>query len=544
MVRRRRLWIAAAVVAVISLALASCAPAGGPGAKPSGGAPQPSGPVKPAGTLSVAINDIGVGYFLPIVSSVDKPHWSALYDYLTYMDKDNKLLPGLATKWEVSPDAKKWTFQLRKGVQFHKGKGELTSADVKGSIELIVAKDSQGMHSSRFRDIIEGVDAPDPATAVIRLKKQQPDLPILMSSYFATAIISTKNFEAVGKEAAEKNPIGSGPFQFIERTGTDYMKFEAVEDHWRKTPEFKNLVLRKIPELTTRIAMLKTGQADVIDIEALSKPEMTASGFRVVRGPLSYSKGIHLQGMWFIPGVHQENFDANNPFVKKEVRQALNLAIDRNAIVKDVFAGEAVAASVSTLLPNSPGWNPNWKPYPYDPEKAKKLLADAGYAKGLELKLTLDKREYLAQIGEAVAMYWEKVGVKAKMDYGDWAGGLRALAVGRKNPGIAWAHRQIYSPEWDLQMTLYWWSKGLAGFVEHPVLEEIMVKLPTVTDQKSREELIRKAGDFIYDNYFWVPVIYDAPIYALNKRVGDWTNNMPMMQLTNLVNFEYAKRTE
>ncbi|MBI1988455.1 MAG: hypothetical protein HYS65_01735 [Betaproteobacteria bacterium] len=93
-------------------------------------------------------------------------------------------------------------------------------------------------------------------------------------------------------------------------------------------------------------------------------------------------------------------------------------------------------------------------------------------------------------------------------------------------------------------MTLYWWSKGLAGFVEHPVLEEIMVKLPTVTDQKSREELIRKAGDFIYDNYFWVPVIYDAPIYALNKRVGDWTNNMPMMQLTNLVNFEYAKRTE
>ncbi|MBI2906276.1 MAG: ABC transporter substrate-binding protein [Chloroflexi bacterium] len=541
--RSQKAFSALTCSAFLAVLLSACAPQGAPDSKPAS-SPQASTSGKPSGSLTVALNDIGLGYMLPTVGTVDKPHWSAVYDFLTYMDKDNKLLPGLATEWKVSPDAKAWTFQLRKGVQLHKGKGELTSEDAKGSLALIMDKDSNGTHSARLRTIVAGTETPDPYTFIIRLKQPQPDIPILFSSYFGNLVLSKKHLDAVGKEAAEKDPIGSGPFQFVERTGADFMKFEALDSHWRKTSEFKTLVLREVPELTTRMAMFKTGQADIVDIEPLTKPEMASAGFKVVRGPLSYTKGIHLHGMWFIPGVHQESFDSNNPFVKKEVRQALNLAIDRNAIVKEVFAGEAQAAAIATLLPGSPGWNPNWKPYPYEPEKAKKLLADAGYPKGLEFKLILDKREYLSNIGEAVAMYWDKIGVKVKMEYGDWAGSLRPLAVGRKGPGVAWSHRQVFSPEWDLYMNSYWWSKGLAGFVEHPLLEEVMEKLPTVSDDKSRADLIRKAGDFVYDNYFWVPVIYDAPIYAMNKKVGEWTNNMPMMQLTNMINFEYVRRLQ
>ena len=333
------------------------------------------------------------------------------------MDKPNDGGHGLIVKWDLSKDGKTVTFYLRKGVQFQEGWGEMTSADVKYSIERMIDKTSIGSPAANLRNIIEKVEAPDPYTVVVTQK-----LPYigLVGGYMNDTnaggiIVSKKYVESVGDEKANAHPVGTGPYTLAEEHKKGgpikLVTVPGVENHWRVTPAYKNVTFLLAPEEATRVAMLKNGEADLAPISYDSIDTVKASGLHIASIQKEWGPLIRFGG---IVTTDSKRFNSSAPWAKKEVRQALNYAVDKEAIAKSIFKGEAVPTGASMPL----GVWSDITPYPYDPAKAKQLLAQAGYPNGFPLPLrtfTTNPGAELPAIGEAVALYWKAVGIDVKI---------------------------------------------------------------------------------------------------------------------------------
>jgi peptide/nickel transport system substrate-binding protein len=217
------------------------------------------------------------------------------------------------------------------------------------------------------------------------------------------------NFICAGEDEAERHPLGTGPWKFVEHVRGDRIVYEAVENQWRAVPHFKRLVFLKIPEPATRMAMLWAGSVDVIEIGGEYVEELKAVGIRTLTMPnVAWVWGI-LGGQW----PTKPSYDAAVPWAQpdaeraRKVRLALNVAVDKQAIIQQVLGGLGTAAGAVNYYPTTP-WATEalLKPYPYDPAKAKALLAEACYPKGFEVTMNLTAwpgRGFLPDVGEAVA---------------------------------------------------------------------------------------------------------------------------------------------
>src|SRR3990172_6498984 len=371
---------------------------------------------KPSGTLVVAVTSLGSEVWLPNADSPTMQWASSCYDFLLYRDAAANIVPGLAESWDISPDGLTYTFHLRKGVQFHGGYGELTADDVKYSYDLATStgtKNSVTLQWSRSMDKVEVLD-----THTIRFSLKTYSVNFfskLQREYMVTfPIVSKKYVEAVGIEQAGRKPIGTGPYKFVENVFGDHITFEAVENHWRQTPAFKTLIIKVIPDEASRINMLRAGGADIIEMSLGSKAEVVNAGFKIKSSPGTVGYVVALGGQ-FLPTV--PTFDATYPWVGDprdpqsweralKVRKALNLAINRDEIVKTLLAGEGQALVAPQALPGSPMSALAEKPYPYDPEQAKRLLTEAGYPNGFTITMKLyasSGRAEAPDIGQAVA---------------------------------------------------------------------------------------------------------------------------------------------
>ena len=161
--------------------------------------------------------------------------------------------PGLATEWKPSNEMRTWTFKLRSGVQFHEGWGEMTAEDVKFTVEQNFKPDAQGGSAPLLPHNLDRIEMPDKLTVVMHFKIRAVDVPSLFSQYVGYQNITSKKYlESVGEEKASTHPIGTGPYRHVEGKQGDFHRFEAVPNHWRKTPDFKELVIRRIPDPATR----------------------------------------------------------------------------------------------------------------------------------------------------------------------------------------------------------------------------------------------------------------------------------------------------
>ena len=251
----------------------------------------------PTDTLTVALSTLAEETFLPWNGGTARHSYlSMIYESLTYIDpKTEQMMPGLATKWEMSPDGKTWTFWIRKGVQFHEGWGELTAEDVKYSIERIMDPKSIASAAGSLRALIEKVEAPEPYKVVIYLKSPYVGL---VDSYMydgnpSGIVVCKKYVETVGDEKANAHPIGTGPYTLAEEHKKGgpikLVTIPGVEKHWRVTPEFKTVTFLCIPEEATRVAMLKTGEVDLAPISYDSIDTIKASGLHIVSIPKSWA---------------------------------------------------------------------------------------------------------------------------------------------------------------------------------------------------------------------------------------------------------------
>ena len=235
---------------------------------------------QPQGTLTVAVATFGNERWLPhlYVGAEDivlKPVWENL---LSRDPKTGDMIPLLAERWEVLDGGRTWRFYLRKGVRFHNGQ-ELTAEDVQFTFASIVKEGSANAIAPWFRPI-KSMEIEDPYTIVIRFEKPLVNFAnkVTQGLFGSTAFIhSKKHIESMGEEGADRHPVGTGPWKFVEHVRGDRLVYEAVENHWRTVPHFKRLVFLKVPEPATRMAMLRAGSVDVIEIggeyvEELQKP--------------------------------------------------------------------------------------------------------------------------------------------------------------------------------------------------------------------------------------------------------------------------------
>jgi len=283
-----------------------------------------------------------------------------LFDNLIGTTHDMKLSPekGLSNKWEMSSDGRTWTFHLRKGTKFHDGV-ELTAKDIKFSIEQFMLPDSRNTNGGLFKQTIKSMEIKDPYTLVI-----QCNGPFLFLDYFLSdneglesAIIPKDYYERVGQDQFARRPIGSGPYKWQSQLVGSHIKLESTGmKHWRDgVPKYKYMTYLIIPEASTRMAMLKRGDVDTAMISREEVKEALDAGIKVIPKPGSGMLCFYPNMQWTSPAFSDIRF-----------RKALNLAIDKEAIIKHLLAGMGIpVATLPGAAATSCGGDPTLKPYPY-----------------------------------------------------------------------------------------------------------------------------------------------------------------------------------
>jgi peptide/nickel transport system substrate-binding protein len=458
-----------------------------------------------------------------------EPFWETLIG----MDpKTGEPIPALATKWEHSADFKTWTFYLRKGVQFHNGFGEFTSADVVHNQALLVRKDSTATLRTLWRTI-DKIDTPDKYTAVFHFKN--PVMPASMMFAMSRSgdlrMSSKAQWDKEGVEGLDKNPAGTGPFIYAGRqTGLNIL-FKRNEHHWSgKVPEMQELEFRIAREEATRLALLLSGDVHIADLPRELHKDALAKGLKRISSSLATDwVSVYLGGNWHITG--DKDFDPKAPFVKKKVRQALNIAINREELMKTVFAGRAELAYLSLWIPTSEGWNPAWEGrfkelYAYNPEKAKQLLKEEGYGPGHPLKFdiwafTEPGESEGPAIADALAIYYKNIGVEATASMHDWAQ-IRTVYRKKQSKGFMWPNIIGWRPA-DQGVRNFYFSKGNNHHYEDDFLEKTYSAVMKSNDAKERDGLMRQIGDHIQNEFVDIPLFwFRNEVFVNPKVVADW----------------------
>src|SRR5712691_6163829 len=437
-------------------------------------------------------------------------------EFLVGIDRNTgAYIPELAETWDMSPDGKHWTITLRKGIKFHENWGEFTARDVRHSVFLITQPESVQSDGSIWRammgvtktDTIEevakkaeqGVEIVDDYKVVFHLKLAVPEFVETICANTDLVMESKARWDAGGKELYGQKVVGTGPFEFIERKVGSHVLYKRVENHWRKTPEYKELEFRWVPEGVTRLASLLAEEVHISDVDRALQKDAMARGMKVMP-----SKMHAMQHQWYFGGMYfatPDKLDQKVPFVDKRVRQAMNMAINRNALAQSLFAGKVLTVRIPGYHPELdpiiwPGiWNPDWDKrfeelYGYDPAKAKALLAEAGYKNGFEFTMylfTLPGLPEQVDIGQAIALDFQAVGLKPKLVEVDFPR-VREQYRTKTIHGALWPGRNALRAL-ETARILNKAKDSVVYAYEHPYIEERLEALNKVVDRGERARL-------------------------------------------------------
>ena len=428
-----------------------------------------------------------------------------IYGTLTELDADLNVVPGLAEKWQYGDDNRTLTLTLRQGVKFHDGK-PFSSADVKSSIERIQAPATAAVAAATVKSI-KTVDAPDPQTVVLHLAA--PDAGLL-------AGLATTNLAMISKDdtsaAIGQKPNGTGAFKFDSRTPNQDVKLSANADYWRGKPKLTGLEFRIIPDQTSVVAGLQSGNIQFATLDdPLVAKSAEGSGLNVAKTPsLSY---------------HVLQLNARKaPLDKRDVRLAISCAIDR----KQVLDTAALGAGEVTGPITSPAYksDPNARPCPNrDLARAKQLLAGAGFAGGLTIPAIVSQGEYATSVSEAqnLQSQLKEAGITLKLEtlesgaYVDrWTAADFTAAVAL-NGG---------RPDPDGMYGRYFTSTGnlnkVAGY-SSPDLDQLFAQGEATTDVAQRKDIYRRVSRQLEDNAVWVWLFSSYDYTATTQAVSGFT---------------------
>jgi peptide/nickel transport system substrate-binding protein len=430
----------------------------------------------------------------------------AIHDALVRGYPGQKMGPSLAEAWEESEDGKTYEFRLRPGLKFHNGDA-VTTEDVKFSFERY-----QGAGANTLKEHVEAIEIVDPRILRFHLKDPWPDF---MAFYGTTAtaagIVVPKNYlTQVGEDGFKKQPIGAGPYKFVSSKPGIEVILEANPGYWRRVPNIKTLVMRSVPEATTRALMVKTGEADI----AYALDGVDAEGLQGTPG-VQVVATKHASIMWI---EFPDQWDPKSPWHDQRLRLAVNYALDREGINKAACLGFCPPAGV--IVPRVMEYALQADPLPYDPEKAKKLLAEAGYPSGI------DAGDFPAIPGfptaaQAVVNDLNTAGIRVRLKqmeratfYAEWqAHKFHGLYMtGSGNAGNAASRVEAFIQ-----------SKGAYASGGYPDIDELFRQQAVERNTKKREELLHKIQQLTIDRAMFAPVYDFRALNGVGPRITKHT---------------------
>ena len=436
---------------------------------------------------------------------------------LNFGEQDTTIKPGLAKDWSVSDDGLTYTFKLQEGVKFHDGTDFNADAVIKNVNRWKAGNEEQfyyfnSMFKAEGADIIKDVKADGDYTVIFTLSRPQaPFLKNLAMSPFGIA--SPTAFEKDGDKFGQ-NPVGTGPFKFVEWRPTETITIEKFEDYWQEgLPKLDRVIFQVFQDNTARLNALIAGEIDLADGVNPSDGKTVEgnSALQLIERP---SMNIGYLGLT----------STRPPFDNKLVRQAVNYAIDKQSIVDAFFEGRAQVAA-NPMPPSISGYNDEIDPYPYDPAKAKELLAEAGYdGKEVELWAMPVARPYMpdaAKVAEVIKKNLENVGIPAKIVTFEWATYLEKAKNGEADMFmLGWtgdngdADNFIYT----LLGTDNIGSNNYSYYSNDEV-DALLIAAQSETDEAKRNDLYKQAQVIIHEEAPWVPLAHSTPLLAAKSSV-------------------------
>ncbi len=358
-------------------------------------------PDKPKGELIVSLSTFPNSLVLPNTAERNAYNASAqLFNSLVWVNDEGKVVPALAESFEVSDDGLEYLFKLRQDVKFHNGE-DFDAEDVITTWKHHI--DERNAYNYYFTPISD-IEVIDDYT--VKFIMSEPDVLFLRKMNLNWGMIPTDYYNEVGFEGIEAHPIGTGPFKFVDWKKGDKIEMEAFEDYWEEgLPKVAKLTFRPIPEESTRIAAVQTGEIHIANRLPVDEAQrlLGVENVKIVRYPVDRVYYISFNNL--TTGI-------GTPIEDPLVRQAMNYAIDRQAIIDALFNGYA-SLSAGFVTPGNLGYDASLAPYAYDPDKAKELLAEAGYPDGFEIGMACPTGAYtnFEQVCEAVGGYLNEVGI-------------------------------------------------------------------------------------------------------------------------------------
>jgi peptide/nickel transport system substrate-binding protein len=436
----------------------------------------------------------------------------ALHDALVRPLPGQRMGNSLAASWTESPDGLVYTFTLRPGLRFHNG-DPCTTADVKFSFERYRGTGAQELHAH-----VKAVEIVDPLTVRFHLHAPWPDF---MTFYGTTAtaagiVVPQRYLEQVGEDGFKQHPIGLGPYTFVRHTPGIDVVLEAYEGYWRKAPHIHRLIIKGVPEGTTRLAMLKKGEADMA--MALEGPVAE----EVQRDPRLTLVDAQVPGMMWIEFTDQ--WDPTSVWADPRLRLAVNYALDRQAINEAACLGYCPPAGV--IVPRPMDYALPLAPLPYDPQQAKQLLAEAGYPHGCDAGDLVPMPPFFV-VAEAVVNDLQAVGIRVKLRpmeraafYAAWREkklrGLVLAAAGAAGNAATRVETFIY-------------SKGAYAYGGYPDLDVLYQQQARERDHDTRAALLQRIQQLTVERVMFAPMLNLRLLIGVGPRVAEPAlNTIPM----------------
>ena len=455
----------------------------------------------------------------------------------------------LAESWEVDATGKNWTFTLKSGIHFYQDGAEsdytFDAEDVRHTWEVMAGMKGESDPSGDWTPMMDSADEGwtivSPTEIQLHHKLIELELPFRLSEEWTFGVQDLQYFDDIGGlDAYKQAPMGTGAFSFVEKVVNEHILYTANKPHWRKTPEFDELQFLWTPEPAARIAQLLAGEAHIADIPRVLQDEVVARGMMIQRSTLP-SFHVWIRIPWYLPmqfnGEPTPNYNENDPIRDAKVRQALNVAINRNQINNQFFKGGGIPDPVEFYPPWREDCKDEWAPYPGpdgetgcaggwpypgdgDIEMARQLLAEAGYPDGFNLTFQTSPNASgvpeLPDVAEAIASMWTQAGVNVNLEVLQ-AGEIRAAQAAHDWTGSVNLVRYSVDP---ISLSLsFLWREATRAFVEHPFITDWKKAYDQTLDPDTRFAESQRMGDYFHDEHLTVPLLWLFAEVALNPNV-------------------------
>jgi len=463
----------------------------------------------PSGTLRVALSTFPNSLFIPMTAERNADNAATqLFDSLVYLDQYGEIQPALAEDWDVSDDGTTYTFFLREGVTFHNG--EVFNADD------VVATWEIGSEVGEWTDkfTLAQVEKIDDYTVTLTTEAPNPELLVTIHDFWS--INPNEYLEEVGVDGFQEHPIGTGPFMFVEWVKGDHITYTANPNYWKEGyPKIETLIFRPIPESATRVAAVSADEVDIVG--RLSSEEAQSlegvEGVSVISYPVTRIYYIAFNNL--TTGLDQPTMDA-------KVRQAMNYAVDVDAIIDALFDGNGQPAA-GYVATSELGYGVV-EPFGYDPEMAMDLLDQAGYGDGFAMDMACPAGAYpnFEEVCEAVVGYLGEVGIDVNLEIME-SGQYWELEANKELPPLFGDSWSTLSGEALRRLTgaLGGWDAAYSSWSD-PVIDDLLAKISTTVDREARKALYEELQVYMQENppfiYLYEPVAFEA----VQDRVMDY----------------------